>query len=426
MPVIILLTLVLVVVILSSGKKTSKYCWFAYFLSFATHVSLTYIFYSSDYIGKQNIGIAISSTEVIGLGLFLSALLRKKKMSRLSFKAHRRYLVYVLFSFFSLIYSYNRGMTINEIGTEVELLLVICLIAFYYRNKHFILFIYAILFNSVLQAFLCLLQMVTGISFRGGDLTIRYGVFRAQGLYITPSELAIISLVSFFLFLAIYLNKEYVINKRLLLIGMACNIVSMIGGQSRTGFVILFFGLILFAVLKNKKVRSDYKRLLRVTVMTGLGLVIVAFFLGEIDLGNSGEMLSSRISMWLMGLSVFEQHPILGIGNNAYTAFNSDFSTSFLRWEATNPVHNIYIMELAETGVVGFCLIFCCFYFSMIRFAFKKVLVSIYYEALFVIFFTQLLYGFTGWVFYSPSLRFFNMLILVVLLRMGDLELAKK
>jgi O-antigen ligase len=198
----------------------------------------------------------------------------------------------------------------------------------------------------------------------------------------------------------------------------------MIGGQSRTGFVILFFGLIIFAALNNKKMRSDYKKLLQVTVMIGISFVVVAFFLGEIDFGNSGEMLSSRISMWLMGLKVFAEHPIFGIGNNAYTAFNSDFSLSYLRWEATNPVHSIYIMELAETGIVGTCLIFGIFYFSLIKFAFKRALDSVYYEALFVIFFTQLLYGFTGWVFYSPSLRFLNMLILVVLLRMGDFELA--
>lgn len=421
---LLLIILALVFAMIASSKKLEKYCWFAYFIAFSVHVNIFYIYNYPHYVGKQNMGIAITLSEVIGLGILLSNLLRGRKRNKTEFKACRRYFIYVLFSFCSLFYSYNKGMSINEIGTEVELLLVIFLVSAYFKTAYFKYFKSAVLLNSYAEAALCVFQMFTGVSFRGGTLEKRYGVYRTTGLYITPSELAIVALISFFFLYIIYLQNKSSKERYLLLGGMACNIISIIVGQSRTGFLIFAIGLILIALMRNENIRTKSKSQLRLLILIGVLAIIILSIAGEIDLGNSADMYNSRLVMWGMGIKVFLQHPIIGVGNNAYTAFNSGFSNSVKWWEATNPVHNIYIMELAETGLIGFSLLFINFYFPIARYSFKKSKKSIYYEILFIILFLQLLYGFTGWVFYSQNLRFYNMLMFTVLLKMGDYELA--
>lgn len=410
--------------VISFDPRIERLCWRLLFLSLSVRISIIYIYTYSTYIGKQNIGIAVTLTDILAAGMLARYMFVRRTRNVLGIKVIGRYVLYVGYIIAGLFFTYNKGMTTNEVGTVIELLIMITLITRYMKAKY-VRFLYdAIILNIFFQTCVCIVQAMTGINFRGFDaLVIRYGVYRCQGLYITPSELALISMVSFFVLLLNLLSgcRFYYYKKRTYF-AMACCLFCIVEGQSRTCFLIMVIGILLLAMFRSEKLAGISKHNLQLVVSTGILVLLFLFAMGKIDLGNSGDMLISRIEMWSMGLKIFMVHPLFGIGANAYTAFNSVFSNSVLLWEKTNPVHNIFIMELAETGIVGFFLLFGNFYFVILKFAYKKRKSNISAEILFIALFVQMLYSFTGWVFYSPSLRFFNMAIFMLLIVMSRIE----
>lgn len=409
------------VFVLAHDKRVEVICWRVLFISLSVHVSLFYLFTYEHYVGRQNVGIAVTLTDILSIGLLLRYALRRRRTNQCEFHAVRKYTLYFGFACLSLFYSFSRGMTINELGTQVELLCLMALLLFYMKKEYFKLYTEALLLNSYTEAILCLYQAKTGVNFRGSDaLVLRYGVYRCQGLYITPAELALISIVTFFVFLILLMNKETLIKRKWLKIGIVSSVFCVIAAQSRVGFVIMALGLIFLAIIRSNSIKTNSKALLRISVIVGIVAVGIMFVLGEIDFGNSADMALSRFKMWEMGMKVFQTSPLLGVGINSYTAFNIDFSTSSLFWEKSNPVHNIYIMELAETGLIGFIILYANYYVSLLTYCYRRMKRNYYLEILFIVLVVQLIYGFTGWVFYSPSLRFYNVALFMILLVMGS------
>jgi glycosyltransferase involved in cell wall biosynthesis/O-antigen ligase len=66
----------------------------------------------------------------------------------------------------------------------------------------------------------------------------------------------------------------------------------------------------------------------------------------------SSDSLGYRISFWKAGLAMFRDHPITGVGVGQFRyQFKNYADLTFLR---EPDAHNIYIEQLAETGVIGF------------------------------------------------------------------------
>ncbi|WP_330631812.1 O-antigen ligase family protein [Halocatena halophila] len=73
------------------------------------------------------------------------------------------------------------------------------------------------------------------------------------------------------------------------------------------------------------------------------------------DLSNLGI----RFQQYLAGLRIFVDHPLLGIGGMNYVAVADQYGVVQPAQYATPlPIHNIYILLLAETGIVGLILFF--------------------------------------------------------------------
>jgi glycosyltransferase involved in cell wall biosynthesis/O-antigen ligase len=66
----------------------------------------------------------------------------------------------------------------------------------------------------------------------------------------------------------------------------------------------------------------------------------------------SSDSLGYRITFWKAGLAMFRDHPITGVGVGQFRyQFKSYADLTFLR---EPDAHNIYVEQLAETGIVGF------------------------------------------------------------------------
>jgi O-antigen ligase len=67
--------------------------------------------------------------------------------------------------------------------------------------------------------------------------------------------------------------------------------------------------------------------------------------------------LDTRLSIWLTALKGIAVHPLFGGGGNAYTMIYAAFNGH----EAVH-AHNLILDELLNYGIVGFALVFICFF----------------------------------------------------------------
>ncbi len=99
------------------------------------------------------------------------------------------------------------------------------------------------------------------------------------------------------------------------------------------------------------KINKKTIKLLTITIII-LTPFITFFFNERINI----KSISRRSNLNIVGLKIFLQHPILGIGINNFT---SEVTTNFeiIRNEIfLQPAHNVIILLLAETGIIGIYL----------------------------------------------------------------------
>ncbi len=67
--------------------------------------------------------------------------------------------------------------------------------------------------------------------------------------------------------------------------------------------------------------------------------------------GAGGDFLSaaSRVTDWRTALAMIRDHPLLGVGKGNYVGLAQLYN----RWALGFPVHNIYLLTWAETGILG-------------------------------------------------------------------------
>jgi hypothetical protein len=81
----------------------------------------------------------------------------------------------------------------------------------------------------------------------------------------------------------------------------------------------------------------------------GEGQISIPFF----DLSN----LTPRLQQYLIGLDVFLQYPLFGVGGGNFRFVAAEYGLRTKeRLPVPEPIHNIYLMLLAETGLPGFLL----------------------------------------------------------------------
>lgn len=82
----------------------------------------------------------------------------------------------------------------------------------------------------------------------------------------------------------------------------------------------------------------------------------------DIDVGSRGQTDSSlrgRAAEMLAALHIFLDHPLLGVGPGQTRLYTAEYGNQFgmKRLEGTRRGHNLYLEELADSGVVGFSVL---------------------------------------------------------------------
>lgn len=150
--------------------------------------------------------------------------------------------------------------------------------------------------------------------------------------------------------------------------------IAIILTGSRGGVIGLITSLIAIAAFTaigrdRKKIEERKKLGSPVLVLTAgsaflLLTVALVVFLGGVDpllrgtgIGEgAGDFTSGRIDFWSAAIKIFLDHPIIGVGLDAFGAAYSGYDTSsgLLRIEQA---HNDYLQTLADAGVAGFACV---------------------------------------------------------------------
>lgn len=242
----------------------------------------------------------------------------------------------------------------------------------------------------------------------------------AVGVFSHPGNLSLFMMISSSFFLGCFL-KGY--RKRLAILVLLLNSITLILTYSRTAYLAYIFDLsvIYFIYSNSDRAIFSLKNIFKFVLPISLILGWVVFFspLSSNFLESDvDEMFDARLIHWSMAARVFTESPIIGVGLNShleYFANNGSLIGNLIPTDfyTENPIHNIHLIVLSETGIVG-SIFWLLFLFSSISKA-KNQLASRNNEILSM---TQIgivvafaTYGMTGWAPFSRGLLPFLLFI---------------
>lgn len=196
---------------------------------------------------------------------------------------------------------------------------------------------------------------------------------RAYGSFGWPNSLgiylAIIWILGFILYSSIS-NKKF---QALITGGQLIVLSGLILSFSRGAWMAALGGLIvLYAVLvtikqyNNTTIHSTFFK--KIFYQLSYSLLLIFLFLITLwplfttrfntTTRLENRSVAERVSQYSVAGKIINQHPLFGVGPGAYTSYLHQKNPTLAVWDL-QPVHNVFILGLAEVGVVVSLL--CCF-----------------------------------------------------------------
>lgn len=297
------------------------------------------------------------------------------KSQILKFKTVSIIVVFLIWTVLSLIWAVNFDQAIYwfvKILSGILLLMILRIIPF---DK--IKLMWAVVAGAVLQSPLAIYQVAAQSVFSNkwlgmagkaacdlGVSVVEFGgerLLRAYGSFPHPNILAGYLVVSLLMTLMLYLH--YVKSNKLKIACLACSVLILIGlflTFSRGAWIGFVIGLILFWIFNY---RENFKSLFNFTIITLLTIVILIniFYQPFITRLNGEERLEikstqERVSLYDQGFEIIKENWLLGVGIGNYSLVLQEKYPSLESWDY-QPVHNLYLMVLAELGIIGLLLL---------------------------------------------------------------------
>jgi O-antigen ligase len=231
----------------------------------------------------------------------------------------------------------------------------------------------------------------------------------AVGLFSHPGRLAMFSLLASSYYLSNYL---YNYKKQLSLILLVFSAITVFLTFSRTsylGFVIVVV-LLIFVKRNGHSNLFSFQNLFKIILPSCIAIGYIVFLSpisGLFLKGDSETQVMNRTIHYKIGYEIFQKSPLIGVGLNAHVAYINkhpsilgpflyDSKAAFYK---TNPIHNIHLIVLAETGIIGF---FCWIFFILRNIYLSSLQIrnnrnQILSLAFIGVLVTTTFYGLTGW-----------------------------
>lgn len=287
-------------------------------------------------------------------------------------------LFFTIFSLLSVLWSADK---LFSVGAVIPLLMGI--FSFLILQKKFLrfkIFTFIFILSIFLQGILGINQFLTqsitsnkwlGISshlaWQGGTSVVETSserFLRAYGGMAHPNILGGFLTIAILLAIGAYLKSttKEIFWRYFLLISIFTNFFSLIVTFSRSAFIALLMGLLLFYIyyVYNKKSLPTKNLLLFIALFVFIGIffflsldnLFINRFTGASRLEQ--KSISERTVFIQEAQKIIIQKPIFGTGLGGYTSFliqNNNIPKEV--WQI-QPVHNIYFLIFAELGIIGF------------------------------------------------------------------------
>ena len=325
-------------------------------------------------------------------------------------KANSRLMVYIyLFSaILSCIYAYRVEFALFGVLMLLKCYIVYRWFALYINKENIKFFLYGAETALLFQGFIGILQFFSsgpiGLTMLGeNNDALRYrivdGVINrgAAGTFEHSSKLAIFAI--FVILLIIYNENKKIKKYSLSLFGM---IVLYIAG-SRTALFVFALSLV-YSIWKQRTWVIKRKTAIIILITSVIIILIstIALKEGALDFIFNSDLffqVMNRINHWILALSYIKSNIFFGYGLNNYAAKMTTINNTDFYY--LNPVHNNYILNWFEIGLIGlisYIVILMSHIINLKNFkeeeGYKK------FSVLFLL--CVLIYNFTGWAFAAP------------------------
>lgn len=383
-------------------------------------------FLSSDQsIGEFGNGIRLEVTSIFSIILILSGF---TKLPKGAFTFRENKMIYLLLFFFliAIVNPANpfRTAVLVPFSFLVQMLFLLKLIDANFSRAAVLRGVFDGLFiTMVMQFILCMLYPVMGLTyfstlFRGESALKwaerREGYTSAIGTFKHPSHMALFTLIAVTFFFSCYFN-HYQRRRCLQAFAMAAVIIFL--SYSRTTYIVTMAVVaILFVVRRGRGIFTP--RIILRSLLLFSSILFVLYFtpLSELFLKSDSEVqVENRMIHWALGYESWRNSPYFGIGVNAHVFYMSHVlnfdpfgGKKVLDFFLTNPIHNIHLIVLVETGAIGL-IVWICFFFGSIGRYSKSIRISSYplrvFNLMYVgILISYFLYGFFGWAPFDASI----------------------
>ena len=181
---------------------------------------------------------------------------------------------------------------------------------------------------------------------------------------ITNAEMKMLLLMTTLPFLIS--KKTYNISKRYLVIILLPLVISLFLTQSRNVYLAVFTSLLVYGIFRN------WKFLVSFVLFISICWVIAPDSVKDrtrsiFDLNHPSN--KSRLVMWNVGMQVFKDHPVIGVGDNQITEVYKLYKKPESHGEGSH-FHSNIVMILVTTGIAGF-IMYLLFWVSLFYYTVK-------------------------------------------------------
>jgi O-antigen ligase len=290
-----------------------------------------------------------SASRIVGLAAAAFWAVTVVVTGRLRFPGllHFTLFLFVLWNAVSIFWSADANMTMERLGTWIQLFVMIYILWDLYTTRAAVM---AGLQMYILGGYVALGNTI--VNYVSGN-TFYYQRFSAAGT--NPDDLGIFLALGIPVACYLALSKStYKMNRLLKFVNYAYIPAALLGialSGTRTALIATIPGIV-FGLASLTRLRL-WTRIAIFMLLISAGLALLPLVplaslqrLGTTGTEFAGGDLNGRKTIWREGLASFAEHPLIGVGSNMYRSVNS----------VGKVAHNTFISVLVELGLIGFGL----------------------------------------------------------------------
>jgi O-antigen ligase len=272
----------------------------------------------------------------------------------------------------SILWTTDRNVTVTRIGTFLQLLALVWLVWEFVPTQRLV---QGLLQSYVIGCFVASLMTLynfasgrTAAQLLAAEGVERWDEFRYSVNGVNENDLGVILALSIPIIFYLLASQKGALIKLICWLQLVSGFTAIFLTASRGALLAAVIGLAMFPLVVSRLPRPQ--KLLSLVACAGLiacGIYLVPASswqrIAEAKSELTGGTLTHRTLLWTAGLSVFRDHPFLGVGAGAY-------GLSILRMiDIPLVAHNTFLSILVELGIAGAlllagllgCLFYCAY-----------------------------------------------------------------